>query len=48
MGAPLLISFFLFLLILLLLDCQLLVSVLSLHEVEGVGELTTGEGGAMF
>ena len=48
MGAPCLCAFFLFLLLLLLLDCRLLVSVLSVHEVEGVGELTTGEGEAMF
>ena len=48
MGAPFLCAFFLFLLLLLLLDYQLLVSVLSPHEVEGVGESTTGEGGAVF
>ena len=40
--------FFLFLLLLLLLDYQLLVLVLSPHEVEGGGESTTGEGEVVF
>ena len=45
---PCLCSFFLFLLLLLLLECRLLVSVLSPHEVEGGGESTTGEGEVVF
>ena len=48
MGAPLLMCLLPILLLLLLLDCWLLVSVLSPHEVEGGGELTTGEGEAVF
>ena len=45
---PYLCVLFLFLVLLLLLDCRLLVLVLSPHEVEGGGESTTSEGEVVF
>ena len=44
-GCPLA---YVFLILLLLLDCRLLLLELSPHEVEGGGETTTGEGETVF